>query len=224
MSESTGQHSSHGSSIVRWILILLGLVILGVVIVWGGKFLYGFGQRAAEDIAGVDKTLTSRPTETETPIPLTATITITNGPSPTSTFYYIIPTATPTRIPWTTCPGIVVTIHDTDKGDIIHVLRCSDKFEYDLGPITKGAFAVSPDDKYLVYASEEGILYAAKIGETALYTISNLKRDGNFVTFAREAAPIFQLKFDGTGPYVLEIYESRYGQNLPLQMPNWLSK
>ncbi|MFN8414161.1 MAG: hypothetical protein U0Z26_17405 [Anaerolineales bacterium] len=224
MNDSTEQNSSRGPSIVRWILILFGLVLFALILFMGGKFLYSFGQRTAENIAGVDKTLTSKPTDTETPIPPTSTITITPGPSPTSTFFYTIPTATATRIPWTTCPGIVVTINDTDKGDLIHILRCSDKFEYDLGPITKGAFAVSPDDRYLVYASEEGILYAAKIGETALYTMMNLKRDGDFVTFPRNAAPIFKLKFEGTGPYVLVVYEARYDQKLPVQMPNWLSK
>jgi len=224
MNGSPQENQSNTRIIVRWFLILLGLLILGCILFFGGKFLYGFGQRAAEEIAGVDETLTSSPTQTLISIPLTATITPTNGPSPTPTFYFTIPTATVTVIPWTQCPGIVVSTRDTEQGDFLHVLRCEDGYEYEIGPLTKGAYAASPDDKYLVYASINGLLYAAKIGDPVLYTVVNLKKEGPFVTFGKKVPPIFQLKFNGEGPYVLEVYESRYGQNFPVNMPNWLSQ
>ncbi len=224
MNGTPEEKQSNTKIIVRWFLILLGLSILACVLFFGGKFLYGFGQHTAEEIAGVDETLTSIPTQTLTPIPLTATITPTAGPSPTATFFFTIPTPTVTVIPWTQCPGIVVTVRDTEQGDLLHILRCEDSYEYEIGPLTKGAYAVSPDNKYLVYASVNGLLYAAKIGESSLYTIMNLKKEGPYVTFGKKVPPIFKLTFNGTGPYVLEVYEARYGQNFPVNMPNWLSQ
>ena len=224
MIETPQQDHSTIKLMVRLLLILFGLSILGCILFFGGRFLLTFGQRAAENIAGVSETLTSMPSQTFTPVPLTFTITPTAGPSPTPTFFHTIPTATATLIPWTQCPGIVITVNDTEQGDILHVLRCEDGYEYDIGPLTKGAFAVSPDDRYLVYAGVNGILYVAKIGDASLYTIMNLRKEGPFITFGKKVPPIFQLSFNGTGPYVLEIYESRYGQNFPVQMPNWLSQ
>jgi hypothetical protein len=135
------------------------------------------------------------------------------------------PTATETKIPWTSCPGIVVIVRDTEQGDFLHVLRCEDNYEYDIGPLTKGAFAVSPDDQYIVYASINGLLYGSKIGDPVLYTIKNLKRDGPFTVFPKKIVPKFELKFVGDAPpYVLNVYESRYGQNFPVKMPGWLSE
>lgn len=225
MNGSENQKHSNVTLIVRLFLILAGLVILGYVLFFGGRFLYNFGQRAAENIAGVNETLTHIPTQTHTPIPLTFTITPTNGPSATPTFYFTIPTPTATTIPWTECPGIVVTVNDTEQGDILHILRCEDQYEYNVGPLTKGAYAVSPDDKYLVYAGVNGILYAAKIGDPTLYKIMDLKREGPFVAFAKKAIPDFKLHFIGeTAPFVLEIFEAQYPQNFPVNLPNWLSQ
>jgi hypothetical protein len=224
MDEPTEQTHSTRRIIVRSFLILCSLSVLAGILFFGGRYLYSFGQRTAEDIAGVDETLTNIPTQTQTLIPPTLTITPTIGSSPTPTFFYTVPTRTATLIPWTQCPGIVVTVNDTEQGDILHVLRCEDGFEYDMGPLTKGAFAVSPDNKYLVYAGVNGILYAARIGDPALYTVMDLKKEGPFVTFGKKVPPIFKLTFNGAGPYVLEVYESRYGQNFPVNMPNWLSQ
>jgi hypothetical protein len=104
-------------------------------------------------------------------------------------------------------------------------LRCEDSYEYEIGPLTKGAYAVSPDDKYLVYAGVNGLLYAAKIGDPILYTIVNLKKKGPFVAFPKKVTPDFQLHFVGDKPpFVLEVYEAQYLQNFPVTMPNWLSQ
>lgn len=220
MSESTEQKQSRSGLIVRVLLILLGLTLLGCMLFFGGGFLYSLGERTAENIAGVDETLTNMPTPTS--ITLTATTTLTPEPSLTPT---ITPTATITPLPWTTCPGIMVTRNDTAQGDILHVVRCEDGFEYDLGPLSKGAYAVSPDNKYLVYAGVNGILYGAKIGDTALYTIKNLKRDGAFTVFPKKIVPRFQLEFVGDqAPYVLNVFEEKYQQNYPVPMPSWLSE
>jgi hypothetical protein len=213
-------------SVIRWILIVLGLLVFGNIVYFGGRILYSLGQRAAEQVAGVDETLTSQPPNTDTPIPVTPSVTPTFGPTVTSTFIVQIPpTATETKIPWTSCPGIVVTVNDTEQGDFLHVLRCEDGYEYDIGPLTKGAFAVSPDDKFIVYASINGLLYGSKIGDPVLYTIKNLKKEGPFTVFPKKIVPKFELNFVGDAPpFVLEVYESKYGQNFPVRIPGWLSQ
>ncbi len=203
---------------MRRLIAPAALLAFGVLLFFAGRFIYGLGQRSAARLSGVDLTLSVTIPPTSTP---TSTITPTFLPTPTST-YYFPPTATATKIPWTSCPGIVVTMTDTKEGDIVHILRCEDGLEYDLGPLPKGVFAVSPDDKYIVYAGQDGVIYAARIGSTALTVIRKTERE--FYTFGQDMDPIFKLSFAGDSPYVLEIYETRYEQNLPIRMPGWLSE
>ena len=202
---------------MRRLIAPAALLAFGVLLFFAGRFIYGLGQRSAARLSGVDPSAsaTLQPVST-----MTSTITPTFTPSPTGT-YFFPPTATATKIPWTSCPGIVVTVTDTQQGDIVHILRCEDGLEYDIGPLPKGVFAVSPDDKYIVYAGQDGVIYAARIGSTALTVIRKTGRE--FYTFGQDMAPIYKLTFSGEGPYVLELYEARYGQNLPIRMPGWLS-
>ena len=201
----------------RLIVIVLLILAIGAGLYFAGRYIYGLGQHAAAEIYSVELTVsaTFRPTETMTP-----TITPTFTVSPTSTSFFP-PTATPTKIPWSSCPGIVVTVADTEEGDMIHILRCSDSLEYDIGPLPKGYFAVSPDEKYFVYGSISGVLYAARIGTPTLTVIKKVNKE--FYTFGRQVNPIFVFTFTGESPYVLEVYESRFGQNMPIRMPGWLT-
>lgn len=193
--------------------------MFGIALFLVGRFIYGLGQRTASELSGVDLTVSrTLPPAAQG----TSTITPTITPSRTSTSFFVFaPTATQTKIPWTSCPGIVVTVTDTTKGDFVHVLRCADGLEYEIGPLTKGVYAVSPDDKYLVYCSLDGVLYAARIGSPTLSVIKKMDKD--FYTFGRDMAPIFVLKFNAEKPTVLEIHEKRYVQKMTVQMPTWLS-
>ena len=205
--------------LLRWALIVLTLLALGCCAFFALPYLYSFGQLAAAEISGVD----TLPPQTETLTPVPATITPTFVPVATNTSIFFIPSVTPTKIPWTSCPGIVVTAQKTEQGNMIHILRCEDQLEYDLGPLSQGAYAVSPKDEFFVYASVDGALYAARIGDTTLSVVMNMKRDGNLTAFNKKVNPVFELSFTGERPYVLEVYESFYGQNLPVRMPGWLS-
>lgn len=210
----------------RWLIVPVGLLAFGVLLFFAGRLIYGLGQRSAAKISGVDlttsATVRAEPTMTSTITPTaSAALSASFTPGPTSTSFFP-PTATATKIPWTSCPGIVVTVTDTQQGDIVHVLRCEDGLEYDLGPLPKGVFAVSPDDNYIVYAAQDGVIYAARVGSTALTVIRKTGRE--FYTFGQDMAPIFKISFTGESPYVLELYEARYGQNLPIRMPGWLSE
>jgi hypothetical protein len=206
---------NRSGSVRRW-SILPGALIAVCILIFAGRFMYSLGQQASSRISRAGVTPHAQPEPQLTP---TGTAT---HPPPTSTDWYFPPTPTATRIPWTSCPGIVITLRDEEDGDFVHVLRCEDGLEYDVGPLSRGIYAVSPDDRYLVYCDLNGIVYAARIGSPALTVIRKTQRE--FFVFGKHVDPLFELSFSGDGPYVLEVYEKRYAQNLPINMPRWLSE
>jgi len=163
------------------------------------------------------------PSNTPTPFPsLTSTVTsaptITPQPTITLTLFYD-PTVTPTR-QWSACPGIVVTQTDTDKGEMLHILRCEDGLEYDLGPLAKGIYAVGPNDKFLIYITVDGMVYGSRIGEKNLLGLFNLKREKIFTVFNMGVAPNFVISFtDGDPLYKLVLTEKNYNQKRPYDLP-----
>lgn len=155
------------------------------------------------------------PTLTSTPIPAIA-------PTFTLTLFFN-PTFTPTP-QWSVCPGIVITLTDTKKGDMLHVLRCDDGFEYDLGPLAKGVYAVGPNDKFLVYVTIDGIIYAAGIGNTRLYNLYNLRNEHIFTVFNKKVAPDFKISFAGEEPlYKLILLERNYHQQRDYELPSFIT-
>jgi hypothetical protein len=136
----------------------------------------------------------------------TFTPSLTPLPSPT------VPTLTPT-LQWSACPGIVITVTDTDAGDMLHVLRCEDGWEHDFGPLAKGQYAVGPNDKFLVYVTVGGIVYAARMGDPNMVTLFNLETEHEFTVFSKKVAPDFKISFIGEAPsYRLVLVEKRYDQ------------
>jgi hypothetical protein len=160
----------------------------------------------------------SLPTPTLTPKP-SATFTS----SPTATLFFV-PTATSTQ-QWVACPGIVVTVTDTQKGDMLHILRCEDGFEYDLGPLAKGVYAVGPNDRFLVYVSADGFVYASKIGEPYLYNLYDLAHERIYTVFNKKVAPDFKISFVGEWPFInLVLLERNYDQKRVYQLPSWITR
>ncbi len=152
----------------------------------------------------------SSPTPTLTSTPLT--------PSSTPTLF-LAATATPTQ-QWSACPGIVVTLTDTEAGDMLHILRCEDGLEYDLGPLAKGAYAVGPNDKFLIYATVSGFVYASRIGEPFMYPLLNLVTEQIFTVFNKGVAPDFKISFTGGTPiYRLVLLEKTYDQKRMYNLP-----
>ena len=159
---------------------------------------------------------------TDTAMPPTATLTFTPQvtliPTPTVTLFFA-PTVTPTQ-QWSVCPGIVVNPIDTDAGDMLHILRCEDGLEYDLGPLANGAYAVGPNDKFLVYISFDGIIYITRIGEQYLKPVFNLRREKIFTVFIIGDDPDFEISFVGDpSKYKLILLEKKYYQKRDYALP-----
>jgi hypothetical protein len=160
----------------------------------------------------------SVPTSTLTPTP-SATFT----PSPTTTLFVIVPTLTPTQ-QWLACPGIVVSVTDTKKGDILHILRCEDGFEYDLGPLAKGVYAIGPNDKFLVYVTIDGFIYGARIGDPYMYNLYDLTNEHIFSAFNKKVTPDFKISFAGESPlFKLVLLERNYDQKRVYDLPSGIT-
>jgi len=160
----------------------------------------------------------SVPTSTLTTMP-TATFT----PSPTTTLFVIVPTLTPTQ-QWLACPGIVVSVTDTKKGDMLHILRCEDGFKYDLGPLAKGVYAVGPNNKFLVYVTIDGYIYAAKIGDPYLYNLYDLTNEHIYSAFNKKVTPDFKVSIAAEWPFFkLVLLERIYDQKRVYDLPSGIT-
>jgi len=121
---------------------------------------------------------------------------------------------------WLTCPGIVIKQTDTDKGDMLHILRCEDGLEYDLGPLAKGWYAVGPNEKFLVYVTIDGVVYASRIGDSYLNGLYNLAKEQIFTVFNKRVTPDFTISFsDGISSYRLILLEKNYDQKRVYDLP-----
>jgi hypothetical protein len=163
-------------------------------------------QNTAVAAAWTDIAMTKAalPTATATPIPLTPTPTI----QPTATIPLIIfGTFTPTLIPST----VTVSVENTAKGDYLNISRSSDNLEYRLGPIASGAYAIGPNDNYLIYCTNGGDVYAVKFGDQYLTPIGDVR---NFSAIQRNVPPDLQLViFMNNNRYKVDIREGRFNQN-----------
>jgi len=121
--------------------------------------------------------------------------------------YVVIGTFTPTPIPTT----VTVNVESTAKGDYLNISRSTDKLEYRLGPVAHGAYAIGPNDKFLVYCTNGGDVYAAKLGAQYLTQIGNVRK---FSAIERNVPPNLQLViFLNNGRYKVDIRERRFNQN-----------
>ncbi len=134
----------------------------------------------------------------------------TAAPSPTRrpTSTPLPPSSTPEP---TRCSGILITERKTSEGIYLLVFRCSDDLKYELGPLAQGAYAVGPNEEFLVYCSIDGSVYAAKIGSPKLIFLESIKKELNPVLLNQAREPALGLSFVGDYPYTVEIYVCPYG-------------
>ena len=153
-------------------------------------------------------------TETSTPLPLpmpTKQVTLpylpTLPPVTATIPLVIIGTFTPTPIPST----VTVDVESTSKGDYLNISRSYDNLNYRLGPIASGTYAIGPNDNFLVYCTNGGDVYAAKLGAQYLTLIGDVRK---FSAIQRNVPPNLQLViFMNNNRYKVDIRESRFSQN-----------
>ena len=107
---------------------------------------------------------------------------------------------------------------------MLHILRCEGGLKYDLGPLAKGVYAVGPNDRFLVYVTVDGFVYASRIGDPFIYSLYNLAHEHRFSVFNKRVAPDFKISFAGEWPFInLVLLERNYEQKRVYELPSWIT-
>ena len=174
-------------------------------------------QNTAIAAAWTDIAMTNSALSTATTTPILQT------PTPTLQRTAMIPlvvigTITPTPIIST----VTVEVESTSKGDYLNISRSSDNLKYRVGPIASGAYAIGPNDNFLIYCTNDGYVYAAKFGAKYLTLIGNVR---DFSAIRRNEIPNLKLMiFINNNRYKVDIREGLFSQNEIFFIPGNFTK
>jgi hypothetical protein len=106
----------------------------------------------------------------------------------------------------------------TSKGIVLTVNGGIENYNYSLGPLAKGVYALGPNRNFLVYVTNNGMVYLNKLGESNFQKVEDARRA--FKALNKQVDPYFELSFHDTGfVYILFIYEGRFGEALQVILP-----
>jgi len=114
----------------------------------------------------------------------------------------------------------VIEIFDeeTAQGIMLTVTGGIENYNYRLGPLAEGVYALGPNNNFLVYVTNNGMVYLNRLGEPNFQTVEDARRA--FQALNKHVDPYFELSFHDTGfVYVLFIYEGRFGETLQVPLP-----
>jgi hypothetical protein len=97
---------------------------------------------------------------------------------------------------------------------------CAGSQHYRLGPLEKGVYTIGPGGNFFLYASNSGIVYVARVGDTSFTQIGNLR---DFIVTRKHDVPLYQFRFFGDNPYSVQVTELHYGENMTLPIPHRIS-
>jgi hypothetical protein len=199
---------------------ILLLIVVGLILslaCQGIVNLVNSGQPVSPEPTAAATETPAVPTDTPTTVPtldepqVVATLTFTLVP-----FFTLTPAATQTS---QGCgSGVSISVDDTASGDFLRV--CADGEEYDVGPLPKGVYAIGPNQKFFVYVTSAGDVYAVRIGDTRLTPIGDVS---DFTTIRERRVPQFELEFFGDHPYTVQIHELDANQDKTLSIPRFIT-
>jgi hypothetical protein len=132
----------------------------------------------------------------------------------------IISTSVPMPTP---CSEITITMTDTSKGDILHIERCSDGWAYDSPLIAKGVYGVAPNNKFLVYCSNDGYVYAVRFGDSNFRLIENIRKKMS-IFLKNEDVSLSIIFIAGEYQYWVKITDRVSGQSTQVKIPFKISQ
>jgi len=89
---------------------------------------------------------------------------------------------------------------------------------YDLPPIAKGAYEIGPNDKFLIYCSNIGYVYAAIAGRPTYKNLENIRPKMDI--FHQDETPSFSISFlTGENQYWVTIYERVNSISVDIKIP-----
>jgi hypothetical protein len=113
---------------------------------------------------------------------------------------------------------VSITLEKTLQGNMLHI-QVADQ-QYEIGPLEGGIYAIGPNKKFFVYATNSGNVYAARIGDKNLILVGDVK---DFSIIRRGEAPQYDLEFFGDNPYTVQIRELILKQDKTLSIPHYIS-
>lgn len=175
-SNSAPQHPTGERSSNR---IIIATLVLIIIILVGIIFYLLTDSDAPEPLISRITQTSSSPPVLGTPTLLQSSLTIATSPpnAATTTLPTAMP-ALPADLSATELPAAKVTItkEQSDKGDFLNVAGGGDNFNYKIGPLAEGVYAVGPNNKFLVYVTNDGTIFATKNGDPELYEIGRIKK------------------------------------------------
>ncbi|MBT7191910.1 MAG: hypothetical protein HN916_17170 [Anaerolineae bacterium] len=108
----------------------------------------------------------------------------------------------------TECSALTITVLDTPKGDYYQVCALGIDY-YDLGPLEKGSYAIGPNEKFFVYISNSGLVYAHRVGTSTMKQIGDVS---SLSIIGLNKIPDFDYEFYGDHPYTIQVYENVFEQ------------
>lgn len=117
---------------------------------------------------------------------------------------------------------VEITAVDTTKGTILTVTGGLEDYDYQLGPLAKGVYAMGPNRKFLVYLTDSGIIYVHRFGNFGFQEVENANRE--FMALNKHVEPRFELSFHDTGyVFVLFIHEGRFDEDRQVILPRTMT-
>ena len=131
-------------------------------------------------------------------------------------------TPIPTSATATVHQSVEVTTENTNKGTILTVTGGLENYDYRLGPLAKGVYAIGPNQKFLVYLTNNGIIYVHRFGNFGFQEVENANRE--FMALNKHVEPRFKLSFHDTGyVFILFIHEGRFGEDRQVILPRTMT-
>lgn len=118
--------------------------------------------------------------------------------------------------------GVAIREEHTLKGMFLTLTGDDLPVPYRLGPLARGAYAIGPNQRFMVYITNAGQVYALRLGRPHFLRLVNLKHD--LSAGARDVAPSFRLSFvEGEYAIFVLIDELIYGQRLQVMLPRGIT-
>lgn len=126
-------------------------------------------------------------------------------------------TATPTRL-----STITIVEQATLKGVYLKITGPGLAADYQVGPLARGAYAVGPNDRFLIYVANNGFVYGLKLGNPHFIRLKNLKH--TLIASDRDVEPSISISFvQAEFQTVVLIREDEFGQTVPIPLPTTLT-
>jgi hypothetical protein len=116
------------------------------------------------------------------------------------------------------CTDTSLHMVDRSEGNFLQI--CADGTQYEIGPLQHGAYAIGPNKKFFVYCTNNGDVYAGRIGETNLALIGDIKE---FSIIVRKEAPELEFEFFGDHPYTVKVKELILEQSKDFPIPRYIT-